>query len=139
MTTTDPERDALLREAAARALAFLDELPERPVAPRVDLAALRGALGGELADDGIAAAEVLAHLDDLARPALMANAGPRFFGFVIGGAQPVSVAADWLVSAWDQNAGLAVLSPAVAVIEETAARWVLSLLGLPRTASVGFV
>ncbi|HEX6202565.1 MAG TPA: pyridoxal-dependent decarboxylase, partial [Thermoanaerobaculia bacterium] len=55
------------------------------------------------------------------------------------GAQPVSVAADWLVSAWDQNAGLAVLSPAVAVIEETAARWVLSLLGLPRTASVGFV
>jgi len=132
-------RSALLLDAARRGVAFLDELPERPVAPRVDLGALRAALGGELPRAGVAAEEVLADLDGAARPGLMANAGPRFFGFVIGGAQPVSVAADWLVSAWDQNAGLHVLSPAVSVIEETAARWLLSLLGLPAGASVGFV
>jgi glutamate/tyrosine decarboxylase-like PLP-dependent enzyme len=135
----EPMLATLLRDAADRALAFLDELPERPVAPRVDLAGLRAALGGELAEGGVAADEVLAALDGAARPALMANAGPRFFGFVIGGTQPVSIAADWLVSAWDQNAGLYVLSPAVSVIEETAARWLLSLLGLPAAASVGFV
>jgi glutamate/tyrosine decarboxylase-like PLP-dependent enzyme len=122
-----------------RAVDFLDGVGERAVAPEVDLAALRAALGGELADSGVAAERVLAELDDTARPALMANVGPRFFGFVIGGAQPVSVAADWLVSAWDQNAGLHVLSPAVSVIEETAAAWLLSLLGLPASASVGFV
>jgi glutamate/tyrosine decarboxylase-like PLP-dependent enzyme len=139
MTTDDDERAALLHDAAERALDFLAELPDRPVAPRVELAELRRALGGDLGDEGLPAAEVLSGLDEAARPGLMANAGPRFFGFVIGGAQPVSVAADWLVSAWDQNAGLAVLSPAVAVIEETAARWTLDLLGLPAGSSVGFV
>ena len=70
---------------------------------------------------------------------LTATAGPRFFGFVIGGSSDAAVAADWLTSAWDQNSGLYVLSPALAVCEETAARWTLSLLGLPEDASVGFV
>jgi glutamate/tyrosine decarboxylase-like PLP-dependent enzyme len=70
---------------------------------------------------------------------LVASAGPRYFGFVIGGSVPAALAADWLTSAWDQNAGLFVSSPAASVIEEIAASWVLDLLGLPPGASVGFV
>jgi glutamate/tyrosine decarboxylase-like PLP-dependent enzyme len=79
---------------------------------------------------------------DLARaadPGLVASAGPRYFGFVIGGSLPAALAADWLVSAWDQDAGLYVLGPAAAVVEEVAAEWLRELFGLPRTASVGFV
>ena len=74
-----------------------------------------------------------------ADPGIVASAGPRYFGFVTGGAVPVTVAADWLASAWDQNACLYVTSPAVAVIEDIVAGWLLELLGLPRSASVGFV
>jgi glutamate/tyrosine decarboxylase-like PLP-dependent enzyme len=95
----------LLHDTASRALAFLRELPDRPVAPRADLASLRAGLAGDLAEDGLPVAEVIAALDAAARPGLMATAGPRFFGFVVGGAHPVAVAADWLASAWDQNAG----------------------------------
>lgn len=132
----DPD---LMREAAERALAFLRELPDRPVAPDVDAAALRDAFGGSLGNAGLDAARVLAELDDAARPGIVATAGPRFFGFVIGGVHPVALAADWLVSAWDQNLGLHVLSPPLAIAEDTAARWALDLLGLPAHASVGFV
>jgi len=138
-----PERrhaDApLMRAAAERALAYLDGLADRAVAGPVDVAALRRDLGGALGEAGAPAGEVLADLDGIARDGLVATSGPRFFGFVIGGTHPVSLAADWLVSAWDQNVGLHVLSPAVAVAEEAAARWVLDLLGLPAGASVGFV
>ena len=74
-----------------------------------------------------------------AEPGLVATAGPRHFGFVIGGALPAALAADWLVSAWDQNAAFHSLSPAAAAIEEITAAWALDLFGLPETASVGFV
>jgi glutamate/tyrosine decarboxylase-like PLP-dependent enzyme len=70
---------------------------------------------------------------------IVATAGPRYFGFVVGGSLPVAVAADWLTAAWDQNAGLYVLSPANSVIEETAGRWLAELFGLPSGVSVGFV
>ncbi len=70
---------------------------------------------------------------------IVATAGPRYFGFVVGGALPAAIGADWLASAWDQNAGLYALAPAATVVEEVAAGWLLDLLGLPATASVGFV
>ena len=81
-------------------------------------------------------------IEDLAHdvePGLVASAGPRYFGFVIGGALPVAVAADWLTSAWDQNGAGYVASPALSVAEEVAAGWVRDLLGLPAGCSVGFV
>jgi glutamate/tyrosine decarboxylase-like PLP-dependent enzyme len=83
--------------------------------------------------------DVLERLARDANPGLTASVGPRYFGFVVGGSVPAALAADWLVSTWDQNAGAYAVSPASAVIEEVAARWVLELLDLPRHASVGFV
>ena len=96
-------------------------------------------MGGELPDDGEPPVEVLERLVAAADPGLVASPGPRYFGFVVGGALPVSVAADWLVSAWDQNAAAHVLSPAAAAIEEACRRWLLALLDLPSGASAGFV
>jgi len=130
---------ALLTDTLERAVAFLDELPHRKVGSDADLDALRAAMGGPVPEKGALAEDVLRELDDTARPGLVANAGPRFFGFVIGGVHPVALAADWLVSTWDQNYGLNVLSPSASVAEETAGRWTLELLGLPAQASFAFV
>lgn len=129
----------LFNATTERALAFLEELPHRKVAPVPDLEALRAAIGGPLPAHGSAPEDVIAKLDADVRPAVVANAGPRFFGFVIGGVHPVALAADWLVSTWDANHGLYVLGPAASVVEETAGRWVLELLGLPESASFAFV
>src|SRR5690606_29642552 len=84
-------------------------------------------------------AAVIDELADAAEPGLMGIVGPRFFGWVMGGSHPVGVAADWLTSAWGQNAGLYHGTPAAAVAEEAAARWLLDILGLPSSCSVGFV
>jgi glutamate/tyrosine decarboxylase-like PLP-dependent enzyme len=130
---------APLRAAVRHAEAFLASLPDRPVRASADAAQLRAALGGPLPDEGLTPERVI---DDLARaadPGLIASAGPRFFGFVIGGSLPAAVAADWLTSAWDQNAGVYAASPAASVVEEVAAAWLLDLLGLPLDAGVGFV
>jgi glutamate/tyrosine decarboxylase-like PLP-dependent enzyme len=132
-------RDEILRRTAEIATEFIDGLPTRPVGRPVDLAALRGALDGPLPDgpnDPRAVIEALARDAD---PGLIASAGPRYFGFVIGGGVPASLAADWLASAWDQNAGLYAISPAASVVEEVAARWLVELFGLPQGSSVGFV
>ncbi len=129
----------LLTDTMNRALSFLDELPDRKVANEVDLGSLREAMGGPVPERGTAAEDVIARLDATVRPAVVASAGPRFFGFVIGGVHPVALAADWLVSTWDANHGLYVLGPAASVAEETAGRWVLELLGLPAGASFAFV
>jgi len=83
--------------------------------------------------------EVVERLATAAETGLVATAGPRFFGFVVGGSLPAALAADWLTSTWDQNGGLYVLSPAAAVVEEVAAAWLVELLGLPMETSVGFV
>jgi glutamate/tyrosine decarboxylase-like PLP-dependent enzyme len=128
-----------LETAARLARQYLATLNTRPVGARASHAELRAALGGPLAQDGLDPEQVVVDLARAADPGLVASAGPRYFGFVIGGSLPAALAADWLVSAWDQDAGLYVLGPAAAVVEEVAAEWLLELFGLPRTASVGFV
>lgn len=129
----------LLAHTTRLALQFLDGVDARPVGARASRTDLEAALGGPLPDTGTDAITTLTQLAASADPGLVASAGPRFFGFVTGGAVPVSVAAEWLASTWDQNGALYVMSPAAAVIEDIAARWVLGLLGLPSTSSVGFV
>ena len=133
------DRTAGLSSAAQHAREFLGSLDERPVAARVDAAGVRDALGGPLPEHGEDAATVIDTLVAGADPGLVASAGPRHFGFVIGGALPAALAADWLVSAWDQNAAFHALSPAAAAIEEIVSEWTLDLFGLPADASVGFV
>ena len=134
-----PDRMSGLRAAAEHAEVFLATLDERPVAARADAAAIRSVLGGPLPEQGEDPVAVVNALAAGAEPGLVATAGPRHFGFVIGGALPAALAADWLVSAWDQCAAFHSLSPAAAAIEEIASAWTLDLLALPDTASVGFV
>ena len=100
---------------------------------------LRASLGGPLPPDGEDAARVIDLIGREGHLASMASAGPRFFGFVIGGSLPVALAADWLTSAWDQNTGLYIAAPAASVMEETTARWLVDLFGLPPQSTVGFV
>ena len=128
-----------LERAVEHALRFLKGLHERPVPAAAGLAELRAALGGPLGDGGVDPARVVDELARAAEPGLVASAGPRYFGFVVGGSLPAALGADWLASAWDQNASLYVLGPAAAVVEDVAAAWLLDLLGLPAGASVGFV
>jgi len=130
---------SVLDRAAALAKAFLEGLDRRPVRATASVSELRARLGSPLQEDGLAPEGVISELAQAALPGLVASAGPRYFGFVIGGSHPAAVAADWLTSAWDQNAGLSATSPAAAVVEEVAAGWLLDLLGLPQGAGVGFV
>ena len=130
-------RDAL--EAAARhARRWLESQETRRVGPQVTAADLAADFGGPLPRTGMPAAEVVDYLAAKAEPGLMAMPSGRFFGWVIGGTLPAALAADWLVSAWDQNAGLRFATPATAAIEEAAGKWLLELLGLPEESDVGF-
>ncbi len=129
----------VLRRAAELALSFREGLPDRAVGAATTHAALRAALGGPIPEDGVEPMRVIEELAAAADPGLIAMAGPRYFGFVIGGSIPSTVAADWLTAAWDQNAGIYQAGPSASVVEEVAAEWLLELLGLPATASVGFV
>src|SRR6478752_8806965 len=140
MTDLIPRTDTarLLARTAELATDFLTSLDERPVAAPVDLAALRAALGGPLPDAPSDALEVVEALAAAADPGIVATAGPRFFGFVIGGSLPAALGADWLTAAWDQNAAFYVTSPAASVAEEVAAGWLVELLELPAGTSVGF-
>jgi glutamate/tyrosine decarboxylase-like PLP-dependent enzyme len=132
-------RPELLEDAAHRAQAYLAGLASRDVAPPPAAVAGLGRLDFPLPGSGRPAAEVLALLDEAGSPATVASAGPRYFGFVTGGALPVAVATAWLAAAWDQNAGLAVMSPTAARLDAVALRWVSELLGLPAGTDGGFV
>lgn len=133
------DRTAGLTAAARHAQAFLNSLDERPVGAQADASRVREALGGPVPAHGEDPTAVIDALVSGAEAGLVASAGPRYFGFVTGGALPAAVAADWMVSAWDQCAAVHSLSPAAAAVEEVTSAWILELLGLPGTASVGFV
>jgi glutamate/tyrosine decarboxylase-like PLP-dependent enzyme len=132
------DRRPLLHRTADIAADFLDTLAERRVSPDTDLAALREALGGPLPGGPTDPGAVIEALARDVDQGLVGSTGPRYFGFVVGGGVPGSLAADWLTSTWDQNAGLYVLSPAAAVVEEVTASWLIDLFGLPAGSSVGF-
>jgi glutamate/tyrosine decarboxylase-like PLP-dependent enzyme len=139
----DPETarsstDAALARAADLAREWVAGLDDRPVAPSATLAELRARLGGPLPASGEDPVATVEALDAGARAGLIGSTGPRFFGFVIGGGLPAALAADWLASAWDQNAGLYVIGPAAAVAEEVAGAWAAELFGLRPGVSVGF-
>src|SRR4051812_39730725 len=133
------DRDQALGVAAEAAARFLDGVDERRVWPEMGEDELRGRLAVPLADEGVDPSVVVEELANGADPGLVATAGPRYFGFVIGGSLPAALGADWLVSAWDQFGSGGPVSPALTVGEEVAAQWSLELLGLPADASGGFV
>src|SRR4051812_23289833 len=129
----------ILQRAAELGIEYVESVADRPVPPSQTIEELRATLDLPLPDEPT---DGLTVIDELARdvePGLTQSTGGRYFGFVIGGAVPAAVAADWLTSAWDQNAGLALITPAAAVVEETAGRWCKELLGLPAHASFAFV
>ncbi|NMO52424.1 aspartate aminotransferase family protein [Actinoplanes sp. TBRC 11911] len=128
-----------LGEAYREALNYLAGTPEQPVGARVDAAEMLRRLGGPLPEQGADTRSVLAALAATATPGLTRSTSGRFFGFVIGGSMPAALGADWLTSAWDQNAGLAHLTPAAAAVEEVAGGWLKELFGLPAAASFGLV
>jgi glutamate/tyrosine decarboxylase-like PLP-dependent enzyme len=128
----------LLASALDHSAAYLDGLADRRVGPAVtDSAALRAALGGLLPDGPEDPRTVLDDLVEAAGPGLMASQSPRFFGFVFGGSLPAALAADWVASAWDQNACLYTAAPAASIAEQVVGEWVAELLGLPASASFG--
>jgi glutamate/tyrosine decarboxylase-like PLP-dependent enzyme len=129
----------LLKDVARRAARYRRDLEHRRVSPGPDAIANLRRLDEPLPDRPTDPAQVVALLDEVGSPATMASAGGRFFGFVVGSSLPATVAANWLAGAWDQNAGIVVLSPIAAKLEEVAMRWMLDLLGLPPECGVGFV
>jgi len=135
---THAERE-FLAHAADQAMDYLAGLSERHVGATAGVGELMKLLGGPLPDQPASPSDTI----DLLRQAaaeggVVASSGPRYFGYVVGGTLPVSIAADWIATAWDQNSGIFDLGPAVATAEHIAAEWLIDLLGLPTDASVGF-
>ena len=129
----------LFRQAADYAADFVETLDTRPIRAEADVEELIAALGGGLPDEGLDPRVVIAELVEAATPGVVAMPSGRYFGFVIGGAVPAAVAADWLASVWDQNAGLYVGGPSAAVVEEVCRTWLAELLGLPPHVSIAYV
>src|SRR5262245_52240915 len=128
-----------LETAHKQALAHLETLDQTSVAATADINQLRAALTKPLGPEGLPADQVISELARDVNGGLLGTAGGRFFGWVIGGVVPAALAADWLTSAWQQNAALYACSPAAAVVEETVGAWLKELLGLPASASFALV
>jgi glutamate/tyrosine decarboxylase-like PLP-dependent enzyme len=133
------DRASALPVAAEHAQRWLDSLDDRPVPPQAQVEEIVERLGTALPDGSQEPAKVIEHLATACEPGLTAMPSGRFYGMVIGGTHPAAMAADWLVTAWDQNAGLTRLTPAVTATEQVASAWLLDLLGLPEGSAVGFV
>ncbi|MFC1680319.1 pyridoxal phosphate-dependent decarboxylase family protein [Pseudomonadota bacterium] len=129
----------LLLDAAERAIRYYESLPRRRVSPTREQVARVGELEESMPDGPCSAREVLTMLDEIGSPASMAMAGPRFFGFVIGGTLPAALAANWVASAWDQATGLYDVTPFTARLEQVTLRWLVDLLGLPPDCGGSFV
>ena len=129
----------LLDDAASRAKRYLDTLDNRGVAPTSGAIERLSAFEELLPNSPTDPKDILAMLDELGSPATMGMAGRRFFGFVIGGSIPVTVAANWIATAWDQNTGLFTATPITAKLEEVALGWLLQVFGLPATCAGSFV
>jgi glutamate/tyrosine decarboxylase-like PLP-dependent enzyme len=138
MNLNPDEYKDVLDRATARSMEWIESIPDRPVAPRVNVDAMKKAFARPLQDEAVDPVDVVEELATLAEPGLMAMPSGRFFGWVIGGTLPAALGADVLVSSWDQNAGMRYASPATAAIEEVAGEWLLDLLGLPSGSDVGF-
>jgi glutamate/tyrosine decarboxylase-like PLP-dependent enzyme len=128
-----------MKDVAARAQRYLDDIARRRVFPAPDALKQLEGFSIPLQDEPIAAAEVLAELDALGSPATVASTGGRYFGFVTGATLPAARAANMLAAAWDQNAGLELNSPVGAYLERVCRNWLVNLLGLPEQTEVGFV
>src|SRR5947207_11508481 len=139
MAKLDADFRRTLESAFTQAINHLESLDQTSVAATVDLASLRARLNRPFTNAGVAPEQVIEELAADVQGGLLGSAGGRFFGWVIGGALPAAVAADWLTSAWQQNAGLYACSPAAAIVEETAGRWLKEILGLPAEASFALV
>ncbi len=135
----DRRYESVLDTAHAAARRWLDGVFTRPIPAASDIDTVKTAIGRELPRAGMPAEAVIEQLAEAVEPGLMASQSSRFFGWVMGGTYPVALAADWLVSAWDQNAGMRDATPGVIAAEELAGEWLLQLLGLPAEADVGFV
>jgi glutamate/tyrosine decarboxylase-like PLP-dependent enzyme len=136
---TEPTIRKLLEYTAQRAISYLENLDNRGVAPSFEAIAQLAILDQPLNEIQTPPEEVVNLLDEVCAPATMAMAGPRFFGFVIGGALPVTLAANWLAGAWDQNSGLFTPTPATAQLEQVALKWLLDLFQLPPECGGAFV
>ena len=130
---------AVLQAAAVAALEYAKTVDDRPVAPDADALAALAAFDEALPDAGADALSTLRLLHDVGSPATVASTGGRYFGFVIGAAYPVAVASSWLLSAWDQNAALPVMSPLAAKLYDVVRDWLVDLLRLPAATAVAFV
>ena len=128
----------LLRRTADLAADYLDSLDTRPVFPPATAAELAAALGGPLPERPSEPLEVVERLAADAEPGVVGSAGGRYFGFVLGGGVPAALAADWLVTTWDQCAGMGVMGLSASVVEDVAGDWLKELLGLPAGASFAF-
>ncbi len=130
---------SLLHESAEHVAKYRASLTTSPVGPQVGPGWLRDALGGPLPDRPSPPEQVIRQLTGAAGPGLVASAGPRYFGFVVGGSLDAALCADILTSGWDQVAFNAITSPAAAAVEEVAGSWLKELLGIPERASFGLV
>jgi len=129
----------LLLDASARAVRYVSGIGTRRITPHPEDIARLTALGGPMPEEPCDPRTVLALLDDIGSPATIASTGGRYFGFVTGATLPAALAANWIAGVWDQNAGMRVMSPVGAALEDITLGWLREALGLPPSTGVGFV